>query len=192
MRMALLTLFFLAALAPLSAAAQDDNDAAVALLPAPETFGDGWTLLVNDPTEDLLPVFRAATIGTYGGPAGARVVLNVLLVGEGMTAIRGSWEEVTDYLQEFDSRMVLAVDDERSQQLEAMVPPDGCSDVRRVEGYESIGGTAFPVGVTLCAADPDILLVATVSGEMNGRTGVDASDAVIAMTLAAPGATPTP
>jgi hypothetical protein len=191
-RIALLTLILMVAFAPTVGSAQDGNEAAVALLPAPETFGAGWTLLVNDPTEDLLPVFRAATVGSYGGPAGARVVLNVLLVGEGMTAVRGSWEQVTDYLQEFDTRMVLEVDDERNQAIEAMAPPDGCSDVRRVEGHERIGGTAFPVGVTLCAADPDVLLVAVVSGEMNGRTGLDASDAVIEMTLAAQSATPTP
>jgi hypothetical protein len=88
--------------------------------------------------------------------------------------------------------MATEQDFQRDKALETMSPPSGCSDVRRVEGSERIGGATFQVGVTLCAADPDILLVTAVSGEFNGLTGVEASDAVAEMTLAACSATPTP
>jgi len=192
MRMALLILILLAALAPVFGSAQDDNKAAVALLPGPETFGDGWVLLSNSPPEDRLPAFRAATLGTYGGPAGTRILLDVLLVAEGMTAVRESWERINDYLQGYETRMELEFDFQRDQELDAMAPPSGCADARRVEGNERIGGNVFPVGVTLCAADPDILLVAAVSGEFDGLSGIEASDAVIETTLAARSATPTP
>jgi hypothetical protein len=191
-RRALLALALVVACSPLSAVAQDDNEAAVAVLPVAETFGERWTLLSTDFPDERLPAFRAATIATYGGPNGARIVLDALLVAEGMMAIRESWERINEYLQGYQTSMALEFDFQRDKELEAMAPPSGCADARRVEGNERIGGSTFPVGVTLCAADPDILLVAAVSGEVNGLTGVASSDAVVEMTLAAHLSTPTP
>ena len=191
-RVALLAFVLIFAISPVTVVAQDDNAAAVAVLPEPETFGDGWVLLETNSPDERLPAFRAAIIATYGGPNGTRIVLDALLVAEGMTAVRESWERINEYLQGYETNMALEFDFQRDEELEAMAPPSGCADARRVEGNERIGGTAFPVGVTLCAADPDILLVAAVSGEFNGLVGVEASDEVVEMTLAAHVATPTP
>jgi hypothetical protein len=188
----LLPLVALYALAPVAGRAQGDNTAAVALLPPAATFGDGWVLLQTDFPGQRDPAFRAATTGTYAGPAGARLVLDVMLVGAGIPAARDAWDRGNAYLQWYDANMLPESNVQRDQQLAAMAPPAGCSDALRVEGRERIGSTAFPIGVTLCAADPDVIYVAAVSGGLSGLSGVSASDAVIEMVLAASGATPVP
>jgi hypothetical protein len=192
-RIAVVTLTLLLALAPLPSPAQDDNAPAVALFPEAELIGEGWTLLATGFPGQRHHAFRAAAVATYGGPSGARVVLDTMLVADSATAPREAWERGVAYLQWYDQNMLLESNPQRDQELAAMAPPPGCADALRIEGRERIGSTAFPIGVTLCAVEPDIIIVAAVSGELNGIAGVAASDAVIATTLAAMAmATPTP
>ena len=184
-RIAVVTLIVLLALAPLAVRAQDDNAPAVRLLPEAERFGDGWTLLATGFPGERHRAFRAAAVATYGGPSGARVVLDAMLVVDGMTASGEAWDRGVAYLQWYDENMLPASNPQRDQALAAMDPPPGCADAVRIEGRERIGSTAFPISVTLCAVDPNLIVVAAVSGELNGLSGVAASDAVIAATLAA-------
>lgn len=45
---------------------------------------------------------------------------------------------------------------------------------------ESISpGDGFPTGVTLCAADPDLIVVTVASRGINDRTGFQAADGVV-------------
>jgi hypothetical protein len=37
----------------------------------------------------------------------------------------------------------------------------------------------FPTGITLCAADPHLIVVAVASGGVNDRTGYEAADVVV-------------
>ena len=176
---------------PVTAFAQSDNAEAVTLLPAATLLGDGWVQLATDFPRERHPAFRAATTATYGGPNGGRVVVDVMLVAEGIVAAREAWERANAYLQWYDANMLPESNPQRDQQLATMEPPPGCADALRVEGHERIGSTAFPIGVTACAVEPDAIFVAAVSGEWNGLTGVTASDAVIAVMTQIPAATPT-
>jgi hypothetical protein len=175
---------------PATAFSQSDNATAVALLPEAAVFGDGWSQLATDFPRERHPAFRAAATATYGGPRGARIVVDVMLVAEGMVAARESWERANAYLQWYDANMLPDANPQRDQELADMPPPPGCADALRLEGRERIGSTAFPIGVNVCAVDPDAIYVAAVSGDWDGSTGVSAADAVIAQ-LTSP-ATPVP
>jgi hypothetical protein len=61
-------------------------------------------------------------------------------------------------------------------------PPPGCAEAKRVEGIDE--QDTFPTGVTLCAADPDLILLAVASGAIGDETGYRAADAVIATAIA--------
>ena len=192
-RVALVILALLLTLAPQSSRAQDDNAPAVSLLPDAGSLGDDWALLSTGFPGQRHPAFRAAAVATYGGPFGARVVLDTMLVAAEVTAPLEAWERGVAYLQWYDENMLRESNPQRDQELAGMEPPPGCADALRIEGRERIGTTAFPIGVTLCAVAPDLILVAAVSGELNGLAGVAAADAVIDVTLAAMGmATPAP
>ena len=77
--------------------------------------------------------------------------------------------------------------------LSALPPPPGCAKAARAEGTDA--AAEFPGGLTRCAVDPDVILLAVVSGDLAGRSGARAADALIAAALAAAGedlATPKP
>jgi len=56
-------------------------------------------------------------------------------------------------------------------------PPEGCAEAKRFEGVSRDFG--FPTGITLCAADPDVIVIAVASGLVNDRTGYEAADVVV-------------
>jgi hypothetical protein len=191
-RVTLLLFALQLALAPFAGSAQINNAPAVGLLPAAEVFGDDWVLVATDFPRERHPAFRAAATATYAGPSGARLVFDVMLAAEGFAAARDAWERGNVYLQWYDANMLPESNVQRDQQLATMASPIGCSDSLRIEGRERIGSTAFPIGITLCVSDPDVIFVAAVSGELSGMTGIPASDAVIEMALASRPSTPTP
>jgi hypothetical protein len=191
-RVTLLLLTLQLALTPFAGTAQSENAAAVSLLPMAEMLGDDWVLVTTDFPRERHPAFRAAASATYAGPSGARIVFDVMLAAEGFTAARNAWERGNVFLQWYDANMLPESNVQRDQQLAILAPPVGCSDALRIEGRERIGSTAFPVGVTLCASEPDEMFVAVVSGELRGMTGVLASDTVIELVLTSRASTPTP
>src|SRR5689334_10740010 len=88
---------------PVTALAQSDNVEAIARLPDASAIGDGWVQLATDVPRELHPAFRAAATATYGGPGGARIVVDVMLIAEGTTAAREAWERADAYLQWYDA-----------------------------------------------------------------------------------------
>jgi hypothetical protein len=154
---------------------------------APEAIGEGWTLVAEQPPGDALPdAFTVAAYGAYGGPAGARVVVDVWLVAEGAAAIRQSWEITNATFDDYRSALYQGFDYSRERALESVRPPAGCSDVRRAEGVDIIGFGGFPLGMTLCAADdPPVIVLVIASGEVDGLAGREASDAVAESVLTA-------
>src|SRR5215204_1941759 len=141
---------------------------AAMLLPEAGAFGDGW-LLNETVNPDLLArysfemtpdVFREGAAGIYVGPAGSRIVIVLLLITENRVAIRQSWEDATKLLDAVRTRTT--TDFERDQALEMMDPAAGCVEAKRIEGIENFA--LLPVGGTMCAIDPDIILIAVVLG----------------------------
>jgi plastocyanin len=149
-------------------------------------LGDGWVLL--DEAAHAEPdhaVFVGGDVTTWGGPAGARVRIFRFEVAGSMSAVRRSWQVVG---HEFEShRNAIDTDDDvgREEELAALPLPEGCADGRRVDGADGKSGAAFPVGLTLCAADPNLLVLVYASGTVGDRIGHEASDAVVARVLAA-------
>ena len=159
------------------------------MLPDAGAFGDGWSLadtvspaiLARYSFEMTPDVFREGAAGVYVGPNGGRVVVVSLLVTESRVAIRQSWEDATKLLDAVRSR--LSTDYERDEALKTMEPPEGCVEAKRIEGTENF--VLLPAGGTMCAVDPDAILIAVVLGDFGGQTGVAASDAVVGLALGA-------
>lgn len=153
------------------------------MLPTAESLGDGWVQVSAATPTELAPAFRDAATATYGGPEGARVRISVLVVAEGMTAIRDSWELANEYFESYRSEINYGYDVSREQDLETRALPAGCADARRTFGTDQALGEVFPIGLTLCAADPAGLLLVYASGEVGGLTGHAASDRVVELAL---------
>jgi hypothetical protein len=156
-------------------------------LPEASLFGDGWTAgetvspdLVRRYSFTMSPdVFREGAARVYLGPDGARVVVITLLLTDNRVAVRKSWEDASDLM----SGAASGVDEdyERRQALETMDPPAGCVEAKRLEGVEET--YLLPFAMTMCAVDPDGILIAIASGEVLGQTGVAASDAIVVASL---------
>jgi hypothetical protein len=155
-------------------AAQDLPDAAV--------LGSEWVLaevISPDSIErygfTMSPdVFREGAAGIYLGPAGSRALIVRFLLTDNRVAIRRSWDDAGELLHTLGYSM--STDYSRDQELETMAPPDGCLEAKRVEGVEKV--FRLPAGATLCAGDDDSLFLVVIYGEVNGLTGVAASDAI--------------
>lgn len=157
------------------------------LLPEADEFGDGWRL-TQIVSPDLLAryrfemtpdVFREGAAGIYVGPNGSRVILVSLLITENRVAIRQSWEDAGALLSAVESG--ISTDYERGVVLETMSAPPECAEAKRTEGIENLA--LLPTGATMCAVDPDGITIAIVFGDLDGETGVAASDAVIGFAL---------
>ena len=160
---------------------------AAGLLPSGDAFGEGWALLVSRPVPDPpAGVFSDTAVGAYGGPNGARLTIAVLRVAPGMTAVRSSWEFGNPAFEAFRGEIDYGYDSSRETSLAATPPPQGCADARRTYGIEEIGLDAFSVGITLCAADPDAIVLVVASGELAGLSGSQASDRAVEVVLGDP------
>jgi hypothetical protein len=173
----------LSALAAAHALAQDSP--AAKLLPDAANLGSSWSTVSGVPKQE-----GRASSGTswanmeYIGPNGARVLVTVYVVAAGPKAARDTWEIANrqfDVLRfSFDSAYG------RERDLEEAPVVGGCADMRRVDGSEEVF-SRIPVGLTLCAADPDILVIAYVSGEVRNLTGYAAADLLVELVLSRAG-----
>jgi len=184
LRNTLLTAVLLVALRPPALAHQGapPGREVVDLLPDARAFGDGW-VRQGDPTS-FLPsdAFRDGALVAYGGPTGARVVLAVLLVTDDRVAVRAAWEGA---LKTYDRyRTDLSYDDGYAEELATLPPPAGCAEAKRIEGTSE--SDTFLTGVTLCAVDPDVILLVVASGRVADLAGYRASDAVVGLVLGSP------
>lgn len=151
-----------------------------------ELLGTGWTLLDEAPLTDLDPaVFTSGDVSTWGGPDGARARIVRYEVADTTSAVRRSWDAAGSAFESYRAEIDTDFDYGRERELTPLPLPDGCSDGRRIYGVEVLGGDAFPVGLTLCAADPNVILLVYASGTIGDRTGYEASDAVVARALTA-------
>lgn len=169
------------------------RDTARDRLPSPQIFGPEWraSTATADPA-DLSAAFVDGAYGVYGGPAGARVVIGYYVVAEGMTAVRQSWQDGNAEFEAYRSGISYNYETQRETETAAYPLPDGCADARRTYGVDKIGIRVFPVGLTLCAADPNVILMIYASGTVNGLTGYAASDFVATSVLGETPATPEP
>jgi len=169
-------------------------------LPDATAFGEDWVdseISSTFTSYTLTDAFVDAAAAAYGGPAGTRIVLAAMVVTTERVATRTAWEEATLVFEEFSYRL-----SSDTGYVEGTVsrPPAGCQEGKRVEGSDS-SSPGFAAGVTLCATDADVILLAFASGEVDGLRGAAASDRAIELALAAragavdgdePAATPVP
>ena len=157
------------------------------LLPDASALGDGWhssetvnpDLLARYYFEMSPDVFREGAARIYVGRNGSRIVVVSLLITENRVAIRQSWEDATLLLDAVSSDT--STDYQRDEALQSMDVPAGCVEAKRIEGIEDF--VLLPVGGTMCAIDPDAILISVVFGDFNEQTGVEASDAVVGVVL---------
>jgi plastocyanin len=167
--------------------APEPGAAASAYLSASDGFGPGWKRFSPTAVPNLVAgTFREGAMAAYGGPEGARVVLIALLVDEGF--VRRGWEEATTLFENYQYN--LAYDYARGEQLRNVPPPPGCAEAKRIDGPDYDDG--YLTGITLCAADPDVIVLAVASGAVNDESGFAASDNVVVAALAAGAAGATP
>lgn len=179
----------LIAIAPMRSSAQEPDPEpgpnAAGWLPEPNELGADWiasdtvspTLIIRYSFEMSPDVFREGAARVYAGPEGTRIILVSLLISENRVAVRRSWEEATEFVDSVGSRVTYDYD--RRRVLDSMEPPPSCLEAKREEGVEDF--YLIPVGATMCATDPDGILIAIVSGTFNGQSGVAASDALVSM-----------
>jgi hypothetical protein len=167
------------------------DPATAALLPTAAALGDDWIWVSTAPLELPAETFRAGAYAVFAGPAGARIIAAAMLVTDARVAVRRSWEDAADLFRRYSGE--LEYDSDRDDILDRVPPPAGCVEARRIDGTARQLGldTGIPMSLTLCAADPDVILLVVVSGAFGPLTGYEASDAVASLMLgAAPAATP--
>ncbi len=146
-------------------------------LPDVSVFGNGWEETDRAGLDVPSDIFREAAYAVYGGPLGARIVVVAYLATDTRVAVRQSWETATEQFDNSRYRLASNYDYEQAERLEALEPPTGCVEAKRAEGSDDQFG--FTAGLTMCAVDPDAIVIAMVSGEVEGESGYAASDAVI-------------
>ena len=156
-------------------------------LPDAEVFGEGWDRTKEIGLQVPSDIFREGAMASYGGARGARIVVIVLLSTDSRVAIRQGWEQATETFDQYRYALASDYDYEQAERLEALEPPAGCVEAKRAEGTDR--QYSFVAGLTMCAVDPDVILLATASGELNDEMGYAASDAVIDAALEAGGQT---
>jgi hypothetical protein len=167
------------------AAAQGDpvvGDAAE-LLPETIAFGEGWTTSRVAALEMDPVLFREAAVAVLAGPGGARVLVAILLVTQDQIAVRRAWEEAVGLYDNFSGELEYVTG--REDELAGEPPPAGCAEAKRIDGTARQLGidTGIPMGITLCAAEPDAIVLAVVSGAALELTGFAASDAVASLVV---------
>jgi hypothetical protein len=154
-------------------------------LPGAEAVGQGWIGISQAGIAPGPEVFREGVKAVYGGPEGSRALVYAWVTQDGESARQGAWEQTAAFFQIKTQQW--AADDSSSQvsDTSASSPLSGCSEVRRAEGIDP--DAQFAGGLTLCAVDPDVIVLTIVSGELDGGSGAEASDALVRIALEAGG-----
>jgi hypothetical protein len=158
--------------------AADPSGRSLAYLPAAAALGDGWTATPGQHLDVSADVFIDASAVTYLGPGGARVLVRAYVNQPGRTALQRSWEAVTEDGDAIRSGLWLFV-----RELGTPSLPGGCVDAKRFEGADPV--FAIAVGITQCAAEPDVTILVVASGTVDGRSGAAASDHVASLAVQA-------
>ncbi|HEU5432273.1 MAG TPA: hypothetical protein VFU81_11455 [Thermomicrobiales bacterium] len=181
-------------LAPAVSLAQDATPpatpAAGLYLPAAADLGAGWVEIWRGDIAPGPELFKDGVKAVYGGPAGARAIVFAWVTLDSATVVRRSWEATTEIFDDYRLEFANDYDRAAAKDLAALPPPAGCAEASRAEGAAS--KQQFPGGLTLCAVDPDVIVLAIVSGTLDGKQGRLASDALVERALGRrPAATPT-
>jgi hypothetical protein len=152
-------------------------------LPSAQDLGPDWVEVWQSGLDPGADLFKEGAVTVYGGSAGSRAVVYAWVIQDSTTAVRRSWEETVDLLN--DQRYEWASDYDWSQAdvIDRLPAPDGCVEASRAEGGNP--DSQYPAGLTLCAIDPDVIVLAIVSGELEGETGYLSSDLLIQKALRA-------
>lgn len=168
--------------------AQEDElepkPASASYLPDATEIGTEWIELRRYGLDLPTDLFREGSAATYVGPHGARIAVLAFLTTDTQVAIRRSWEAATERFDRYRYAVASDYDYGQREVIDAMPPPPGCAESRRAEGADDEFGVF--AGLTMCAIDPDVILIVVVSGEVMGMTGTDASDAITDLSVAAP------
>jgi hypothetical protein len=152
-------------------------------LPAAEALGDAWIETSRAGIAPGAELFREGVRGVYGGPEGTRALVYVWLTQAGETTRQGAWDTTAAFLV---TRSQQWAADTSSLQVGAAITPaplSGCTYLGRAEGVDP--DSQIPGGLSLCAVDPDVIVLAIVSGEFDGASGLQASDALVQISLEA-------
>lgn len=189
MRSRLLTLclgILLVSVSGFQVAAQDDvlpvTPGAGKYLPDAVSLGPGWDQVWESGIDPGADLFKEGVMAVYGGDGGSRAVVYAWVIQDSTTAVRRSWEETAGFLS--SQRYEWASDRNYSEAktIDSLDPPDGCVESSRAEG--SNPDSRFPAGLTLCAVDPDVIILTIVSGKLGEESGYLAADALVQLALA--------
>jgi hypothetical protein len=169
-----------AILAPASRA--QDVVPAAQLLPKATELGEGWVMLWggDEQVTTTSPSLISASEGVYMGPAGARIAIAVDLVRDGPAAARDSWDIAGKFFDRLRYASTIDFAAERTLQDRPLVA--GCAEMRRTSGGDNLLNL-IKIGVDLCAADPNAIVITYVSGEWNGMSGTDAADKLVELVV---------
>lgn len=158
-----------------------ETPSAGSLLPPPAALGPGWALIGASQSDLASAPFASTASAMYGGPAGSRVFVRVFVAAPGAMAARQAWEAAD--LAFAGLRPLVREGAAVGGTAPADHPaPTGCAEARRAEGKDATFSD-FPAGLTWCVADPGLFVLVGVFGTIDGRTGAQASDAVLATIL---------
>lgn len=165
--------------------------AAGSLLPPPAALGPDWTLIAASHSDTSSEGLASMASAMYGGSAGSRVFARIFIVAPGPAAASQSSITANDAFAGLRG-LVRERPASGGSALDDQPKPAGCSDAQPVEGQDA-NFPDFPAGITLCAADPDLIVLVGVFGSFGGLSGVQASDAVLDTIVRGwSAATPTP
>ena len=150
------------------------------LFPSVVDLGSGWGQLVYDAPLEPYPYLDRFAGAGYIGPRGSRIEIIYVEVADGPEAIANSWSEAEQLVADWGESFT--IDEAIQKKLDGAPPVAGCSDMRRLQGKDPIS-TRVMIGVSLCAVDTDVYVIALVSGWLEGLEGHQASDRVIELVL---------
>ena len=174
-----------------SVSAQDDEILPVTpgagqYLPDAADLGPNWIDVWQSGIDPGAELFKEGVKAVYGGPDGSRAIVYAWIIQDSTTAVRRSWEETADLMSTARYEWASDYDFSQASEIDILPPPAGCVESSRAEGVDP--DSQYPAGLTMCAIEPDVILLTIVSGELEGETGYLSSDLLIQKALAAGGA----
>jgi plastocyanin len=162
----------------------------LALIPDPATIGEGWKELRNGDARAVSSTLGALDVrifpgegrsAVYIGPDGSRAIVIILpLVVSNVPT-----NQVEDAMFSVQSAFMGAWDiDYSSDTAYSSLPtPPGCDIVSRTRGITEL--YTLPAGSTSCQMrGPGIAIFVAVEGEVDGKSGVEASDDLVRRIIA--------
>jgi hypothetical protein len=186
-----IVLVLIGGLVPFSTLAQQDSETlpvtagAGRYLPRAQEIGDGWIDIVRGGIAPGQELFQEGVKGVYGGPGGSRAVIYVWITQPDDATAQRAWKTTDDFMTSVQPQWGSVYTPSWSGELAQLSPPAGCANAARADGLDA--STRFPVGMTLCAVEPDVIVLTIVSGTYAGQHGYLASDALLAKALAVAG-----